>query len=419
MKEYSDFGKKLAGPSGTQALMEDLGEAMTISPQMRMLGGGQPSAIPEVQALWRDSMKQLLESGEEFDRMVLNYDPPHGNPKFRTAFAQFLRKQCGWEVSEENLIVLPSSQSALFLVFNLLAGTQGDALQKILFPLCPEYIGYASQASCDGMMKAVPSTLTLHGDHEFKYGVDFAQVETALDTGDIAALCVSCPSNPTGNVLSPEEFERLANLAKTHDLPLIVDHAYGYPFPSVLYKEFKPIWKPGMIFSISLSKLGLPGLRTSIIVADPKIVNSLSCMNAHINLATSNVGQALLMPYLKDDRLLRLGEELIRPFYSEKIKRGVAWIQEFMPAHITWRLHQQGGAFFLWLWLPDLKISSQELYQRLKEREVLVIPGEHFFYGLSEDWAHSQQCLRLTVSQSPEVVREGLRILCEEVAKAC
>ncbi len=57
---FSNIGQRLSGPSGIQELMDDLGAAMHSHPDMRMLGGGQPAAIPEVQALWRQRMRALV-----------------------------------------------------------------------------------------------------------------------------------------------------------------------------------------------------------------------------------------------------------------------------------------------------------------------------------------------------------------------
>ena len=58
-----------------------------------------------------------------------------------------------------------------------------------------------------------------------------------------------------------------------------------------------------------------------------------------------------------------------------------------------------------------------ELYQHLKQRDVLVVPGEYFFYGLREPWPHEHQCLRLSFAQPSEVVREGIRRIAEEAAR--
>ncbi len=412
---FSQPGTLLSGPSGIQELMDDLGAALHSHPDMRMLGGGQPAAIPEVQALWRTRMRALLEDGTAFDRMLLNYDPPAGNPHFREAFASFLKRECGWDVTHENICVLPSSQTACFLLFNLLAGEGAGGRKRILFPLVPEYIGYANQGLCEGMFTACLPRIEEIGPHEFKYRVDFDQLRV---TPDIAGIAVSCPTNPTGNVLTPEEFTRLRDLARKHGIPFIVDNAYGHPFPDVIYTGVHPRWEPGMIFSISMSKVGLPGVRSAMIVADPSIVKALANMNAIVSLANGNVGQALLSPLLADDTLPRLSREVIRPFYQARSDFAVRVLTEALGKSFPWALHAREGAFFLWLWLKNLRIPAAELYQRLKDRNVLVIPGHYFAPGVETPWAHAAQCLRITFSQPESVVREGLEILAEE-ARAC
>src|SRR6188768_3149763 len=132
MIPFSHLGELLSGPSGIQELMDDLGEAFSVAPDMRMLGGGNPAAIPQMQKLWRDRMRELLEDSGKLDRALLNYDPPGGGPVFREIFAAFLRRECGWNVNSENVCVLPSSQTAFFLLFNLLAGEGGGGKKRIL-----------------------------------------------------------------------------------------------------------------------------------------------------------------------------------------------------------------------------------------------------------------------------------------------
>ena len=216
-------------------------------------------------------------------------------------------------------------------------------------------------------------------------------------------------------MLTAEEFARLRDLTQQHGIPFIVDNAYGHPFPDVLYTDFSPKWEEGMIFSISMSKVGLPGVRNSMIVTSKEIVRALANMNAVVSLATGNVGQALLLPLLTDDTLPRISREVIRPFYRKRSDAAVSILHEALGEKVPWALHSREGAFFLWLWLKELPIPAKELYQRLKKRKVLVIPGHYFSFGLDEPWQHPHQCLRLTFSQPEHIVREGLEILADEV----
>ena len=82
-------------------------------------------------------------------------------------------------------------------------------------------------------------------------------------------------------------------------------------------------------------------------------------------------------------------------------------------------LHESEGALFLWLWLDGAKKTSRELYEILKKRGVLVVPGDYFFFGLPDgDWRHRWECLRISFAMSDADVRAGLKIIGEEVAQA-
>jgi valine--pyruvate aminotransferase len=392
--------------------MDDLGSALSTQPDMRMLGGGQPAAIPEVQALWRARMAEMLADGAALDRALLNYDPPLGSPGFRAAFADFLRAQCGWVVSEDNVAVLPSSQTAMFLLINLFSGQAGGTKKQVLFPLLPDYIGYASQGLTEGQLVAELPEIERRGEHEIKYRIRLDRLKLGPQIG---AVALSCPTNPTGNVITQAEFLALRDLTRQAGVPLILDNAYGHPFPGVLHTDFRPVWEPGMIFTISMSKVGLPGVRTAMVVGDPHIIRALGNMNASLSLANGNLGQALMLPYLKDDTLLRLGREVIRPFYKQRSDAAVHVLCQALGQRTEWALHAREGAFFLWLWLPRLRIPAAELYQRLKAKKVLVIPGHYFAFGTDQPWSHAAKCLRLTYSQAAHVVEEGLQILADEV----
>jgi len=356
--------------------MDDLGEALAGGGDVKMLGGGQPAHVPEMDALWRRRMEEMMSEPGGLERVLGNYDVPAGNEAFRKALAGLFRKEFGWEVTEENFAVTMGGQTAFFLLFNAFAGRFEDGRRKkILLPLLPEYIGYANQAVGVDFFEAIPAKIEKTGPHEFKYRVDFE----AIDPGDdIAAICVSRPTNPSGNVLTDEEIERLREIAREKGIPLIVDNAYGAPFPGVIFSEVTPVWDEGMILTLSLSKIGLPGTRTGIVVAS---------------------------------------KEVVRPFYEERSAKAQGWFHQYLGDEIPYCIHRSEGALFLWIWFEGLPISAKELYQRLKKRGVLVVPSEYFFFGLPEgiDWPHTRECLRVSYTMTPDVLEEGIRLISEEV----
>ena len=96
--------------------------------------------------------------------------------------------------------------------------------------------------------------------------------------------------------------------------------------------------------------------------------------------------------------------------------QAVDWCREALKG-VDFHIHKPEGALFLWLWFPGLPVSSEELYQRLKQRGVMVIAGQHFFPGLQQDWAHSRECIRVAYSQDDQVVREGIEIIGDELRR--
>jgi valine--pyruvate aminotransferase len=424
--EFSVTGQRLAARSGILALMDDMGRAMTLDPKMRMLGGGNPASVPAFEALVRERAEQLLRDGNAWERAMLHYDPPQGNPRFREAVAAMFRRTYGWEIGPQHVAVASGGQSAFFFLFNLLGGRQANGqIKKILLPLAPEYVGYAGQGiepdlfiACRPAIEESP-TGQQEGVNLFKYRIDFKAVEQALARGDIGAIAASRPSNPSGNVLTDDEVARLSALAAAHGIPLILDNAYGSPFPGIVFTPVKPFWAPHAILVFGLSKLGLPGTRTAIIIAPEKIATALGSMTANIGLANGTLGQQITLPWIEDGSILELGPKMIRPFYEEKARMAMGWAREaFGAAGVDWAMHAAEGTFFHWLWLKNLNIPTIELYERLKARHVLTVPGEYFFFGLAEEWPHRHECLRLNFSREPEAVRAGYQIIAEEAARA-
>ena len=412
--KFSAFGQRFSRHTGTRDLMDDLGAAMARGGSL-MLGGGNPAYIPEVEARLREELARIAADTHEFRRLAGNYAAPAGEERFRDTLAQVLNAQYGWGLTRDNIALTAGNQTGFFQLFNLLAGPTADGdMRRILLPLTPEYIGYADSGVAADTFTSRRPEIELLDDRLFKYRVDF----DALAPGeDVAAICVSRPTNPTGNVLSDAEVSRLTAVAKAHDVPLIIDNAYGMPFPQIVFTDITITWNPGIILCLSLSKLGLPALRCGIVIAREEIVDALTSMNAVMSLAVSSVGPVLLERLLASGELLRLSREVIRPWYRQRAEQALGWVHEHLE-RCDYRVHRPEGALFLWLWFPGLGISSQVLYERLKARGVLVLSGHHFFPGLADEWTHRHECIRVTYSQDEASVREGIRIIGEEVRAA-
>ena len=413
--EISRFGRKIAVTSGIGRLMEDLGIAYAQGRNILMLGGGNPAHIPKVQEYFRSSMEKLLRDGDDFERAIGNYDPPGGNREFIKAISALLRRKLGWDIRPENIALTNGSQTAFFILFNIFAGDfEGRACRKILFPLTPEYIGYCDVGLKNDLFVAYKPQIEHLDDNIFKYHVDFDKINI---TDEIGAICVSRPTNPTGNVLTDTEIEKLSELARENNIPLIIDNAYGMPFPNIIFTEAKAVWDEHIIFCMSLSKLGLPALRTGIIVANEEVTTMVSRVNAVMSLAPGSMGAAIVMDLVRTGEIINLSHNVITPYYQQKAQATLEQVYKELD-ETDFHVHKPEGAFFLWLWFPNLPITNRELYQRLKARGVLIVPGHYFFPGLEENWQHKNECIRVNYSQDTETVTAGIKIIADEVKRA-
>ena len=409
---FSKFASRFDSQSGIVQLMDDLGNAMSGNSDALMLGGGNPSHIPGVQQYFRDSLHRLIENPTLFAHAVGNYELPQGNQEFINAIVELMNKQYQWGIKVENVALTIGSQSAFFFLFNMLGGEDETGIHKqILLPMTPEYIGYSDVGLSDDLFYSYRPLIEKQDNHFFKYHVNFDDMNIRENT---AAMCVSRPTNPTGNVLSDIEISRLLSLAEIHDIPFIIDNAYGEPFPNIIFTETNPIWNKNIIYCMSLSKVGLPGTRTGIVIADEPVINLIRNMNAVINLATGNFGAMITKDLISSGEILRLSQFQIKPYYQAKVMHAVEIIRRELDG-LEYYIHKPEGAIFLWLWLPELPISSDELYERLKLKGVIVISGSHFFPGLEEDWKHKYQCLRITYSMNETIVEKGIKLIAKEL----
>ena len=412
--KFTDFGERFRSPTGIGVLMEDLAKLKDSERSYLLLGGGNPGRVPEAVSLYRSALADIAADSDTFFDNLGSYADPGGSAKLISALVNLFNTTYNWNVKEENIVLTNGSQNAFFLLFNLLAGTSERKQRKILLPMTPEYIGYEDVSIGEKFFVSQKPLIDVTAERRFKYRVDLDSLQIK---DDIGALCVSRPTNPTGNVVTDNELAQLDHLAQAAGIPLIIDNAYGEPFPNIIHKDVTLHWHENIILSMSLSKLGLPAVRTGIIVAAPEIVQAMTRMNAVINLTPGSLGPAIIAPLFESGRITDLSKNHIQPFYRQKSELALSCFDKVfqdVPAFA----HVAEGAIFLWAWFKDLPITAEELYQRLVERGVIVVPGHYFFPGIDNDWRHSHECIRICYAMEDHVVESGIEIIADEVKKA-
>ena len=388
-------------PTAITQLMDDLNAGVRTD-DLLMLGGGNPALIPAVQQALATLLQQQQANGSLL-YAISHYDGPLGSDVFRELVATELQSQ-GWQVTSANIAITNGSQSAFFALINLLAGSSsGRGKGQVVLPMVPEYVGYADLAIEPGLFRAHLPKIVIEENQRFRYQPD---LEHLALTGDDALICLSRPTNPTGHLFSDSDLQQLRQRAHNHGIPLLLDLAYGQPFPAIQFSDSNYHWQQGEIACLSLSKLGLPGVRTGIVVADTEVIRLLGNFAGVSGLAPGSLGPALAAPLFTNQLLMHWCQQLIRPWYEKRQQLMVNELLRLLP-DARFRIHLGQGTFFLWLWFDDMGFSADQLYLALKSTGVLVVPGHHFCPGLHQPWGHAHHCIRLSIAQDEATLREA------------
>ena len=408
--KFSTYAQHYSSESGIVQLMQDLTIAAPPGGQLYPMGGGNPAHIPEVESALRQIASEVIDDAKRFSQMVGDYDAPQGHERFRAALAERLSRLFKKPLSASNIAITNGSQASFEILFNAFAGGFSDgSWRHIELPIAPEYVGYNDMGrQARPILRSTPARIDLIGDQQFKYGIDLERFKLSIETS--GAVCLSRPTNPSGNVVTDTELRHVAQQCAATEVPLIIDGAYGLPFPGMIYTQATPFWDDNTILCLSLSKLGLPGVRTGIIVAAREVTELIRNANAINGLAPTRVGPELVLPLLANNRLDELCETVIRPHYLSKQSLALNSLLEAAKG-LPIRVHRPDGAMFLWVWFENLPGGTQKLYELAAAEGVVTVAGHHFFQGLTCHWQHANECLRVNYAGDPNTVETGIKRL--------
>ncbi|MBA3921335.1 MAG: valine--pyruvate transaminase [Nostocaceae cyanobacterium] len=411
------IGAQMSNLTGVRAIMKDIIETLRAGTGQEFinLSAGNPLILPEVEQLWRDCTAQLLAS-PEYGEVVCRYGSSQGYAPLIEAIVKDFNQRYNLNLSDRQILITPGSQSLYFYAANAFGGYTADGdLKKIVLPLSPDYTGYGGVSLCPEALIAYKPTLDIDPiAHKFKYRPDFSQLTIKGNTG---CVIFSRPCNPTGNVLTDAEVKKIAGLAAPYDIPVLIDSAYGPPFPALNFTELTPIFGDNIMHCMSLSKVGLPGERIGIAIGNEQLIRVLESFQTNMCIHPSRYGQAIAAYAIESGALGEISTQIIRPFYKNKFAVVESTLEQTMPKNLPWFLHRGEGAIFAWLWLKDLPITDWEFYQKIKEVGVIVVPGSSFFPGLHEDWQHKHECIRISLTATDTEIATGMQRLAKVAEK--
>jgi valine--pyruvate aminotransferase len=410
----SRIGERMAGMSGLRSIMEDIAVS-TAGPdaaEWLNLSIGNPAPIPEVIGMWRRFTEHALAT--DFATASCRYGPSRGAPVLVDAIVEYFTARYGWDIGPENVVIGPGSQMLCFIAAALYAGPAVSGTPRLVLPMVPDYTGYHGLCMDPDGITGVEAIVREDGPRSFHYAFDFDAIDQRDDLG---VLLLSSPSNPTGRCVTPEELASLIATARRHDALLLLDHAYGEPFPRIGRTLAPPPYDPNVVNCFSFSKAGLPGERIGFAIGPRERVTPMVSFLANSALHASRLMQSAIAACLRSGELDVMTSSVIAPFYARRRALAERLLAKHMPSDVAWRSHAAEGGMFAWVWIDEDWFDDLELYRLLKRHHVFVAPGRSFFTNLPPRGAHSTRCFRITLTVDEGVLTEGVSRIAAAVAE--
>ncbi|MFI9640462.1 aminotransferase class I/II-fold pyridoxal phosphate-dependent enzyme [Micromonospora sp. NPDC051925] len=391
--------------TGIRNIMGDIASATADGGRWLNLSPGNPAAIPEAVKVWRRLAEQSL--ADTFEAST-RYGPSRGTTGLVDAIVRHFRACYGWDLGPDNVAVAAGAQLLAFMTTTIFTGTTSSGRRPLVLPCTPDYTGYHGLSLVPGGIVGIEPSVELLDDRYFRYQLNPEALHRQQEMG---MMLVSNPANPSGRGLTSAELDLLVEVATERDVPLVVDNAYGEPFPRVAESPSGLRFHPHVLNLFTASKAGIPGERIAFAIGPPEIIDAVVAFTANVSLHPPQLVQSVLERSLADGELDTLSREVLRPYYLRKRKTAEALLARHLPADVNWRLHASDGGMFCWLWIDHPGFDDLAFYETMKRNNVFIVPGRHFFVApLTSPFlsTHGTRCIRLSLSPELPVLEEGI-----------
>jgi len=305
----------------------------------------------------------LAQLAREASTAGARYDMP---PGLQTLRHQLARRAVTWGATlhEDDFVTTVGASEAITLGLRAVAKA-GDTIAVE----SPCYFGILQAIEGLGMRALeVPCTIA---------GMDLDALEATLRAGGPVHAIVATAniSNPLGALMNEEAKERLVQIARRHDLPILEDDVYGdLVFDGTRPRPLKALDEDGRVLLVgSVSKTLAPGYRVGWI-APGRYQERVERLKFSQTLACPTLTQMAVAELLGSggyDRHLRR----LRTTLTGQVERYREAIIQSFPEGT--RVSSPKGGFVLWVELPS-GIDALALQERALERRVAIAPGPIF-----------------------------------------
>ncbi len=183
---------------------------------------------------------------------------------------------------------------------------------------------------------------------------------------------INYPNNPTGAVADRKFYEKLIDFARKYDIIIAHDAAYSEigldNFNPLSFMEIEGARDVGIEFN-SLSKpFNMTGWRIGWAIGRMDIIEALGRLKTNID---SGIFEAVQYAGIEALTANDNSIEKINQVYTERRNLIVKGLKE-----LGWQVEKNEASFYLWLKVPDEKLTSQEFSEELfKQTGVFFTPG--------------------------------------------
>jgi len=327
---------------------------------------GQPDFdVPEAA---KEAAIEAIRNGEN------RYTVTQGIPQLHERLRRLLREQKRWE--PEGLLITSGASGALILALLVLV-EKGD---EVLIG-DPYFVMYKHLVNLAG---GTPRLLDTYDDFE----LTAPKVEKAI-TRRTKVLILNSPCNPTGAVISAQELERIAAVARRHNLVVISDEIYS----DFSYEESCPsmagLYDKVLLVHGFSKTYAMTGWRMGYAAGPAEIIAEMTKLQQFSFVCAPSMAQWGALKALEIDPSA----------YVDAFKRKRDRIYDGLKG--AFDVRRPSGAFYIFPKAPWA--SATEFVEEAIRNNVLMIPGKVF----SERDTH----FRISYATSLEQIDRGVEIL--------
>ncbi len=298
---------------------------------------------------------------------MANYPATQGSEALRGAIAGWLERRYGLPRVDAATQVLPvnGSREALFAFAQcVIDGSRSGA--KVLCPN-PFYQIYEGAALLAG---AEPVFLNNLPDNRF--GPDFGSLPDEV-WRDVQLVYMCSPGNPTGRVLSLDEWRRLYALSDRYGFVIAADECYSEIYFDDAAKPLGALeaahrlgrddFRNVVVFSSLSKRSNVPGMRSGFVAGDAGVLKDFLRYRTYHGCAMSPTVQAASVAAWNDEAHVAENRRLYREKFARVTPLLTPWLETGLP----------DAGFYLWARtpLPDTDFARR----LLAAYNVTVLPG--------------------------------------------